>query len=505
MPIISQYIPNTIRLLLIRLIVFLLFYFIGLAIMNAQLYNANRYLLEYIGEKQGLNTSETYTVYQDAEGFIWVGTKIGASRFDGHVFENYYLADNERIGAIKCIAEDRNGTLWIGGSNGLFYYQAGVFKKLKGVNNYVNKFQQDAQGRLWIVGVDFIPFFVTEQNVLAAQAGDSLIIEHPISEQDWSSKMKNKQTWTLDIDKLGNVYFSNNGNLSYFDGKSLNLLIANQKGRFTYILAANPDSIYWGGKLDYLNKVTPQQLIPLTNRLFGEAYDTKDGIFALGASKLDFIQNDQVHTLFNLEDFGCDDYWIQGLLIDREGNFWIATYDSGVLKFSPSFIENYAKDDFPQLSTNFSLGQIDSTLLIGAHRGRVLHKDTNSFNPYFSNRPHLIHPYTGGTRAIHSYTKDDMWFALELDGLVHYHNGTFTNYRKEDEVDLLDNNHYFLFRGSNGMLWSGNNGSVTKIDVSNPQTPTFKSIIFNDEISPAEFNPVANIGVYPIFVAMVED
>jgi len=41
----------------------------------------------------GLPSNNVYEVIQDNDGFIWIGTDAGLSKFDGYRFENYTLND----------------------------------------------------------------------------------------------------------------------------------------------------------------------------------------------------------------------------------------------------------------------------------------------------------------------------------------------------------------------------------------------------------------------------
>ena len=66
----------------------------------------------------GLSQRSINCMYQDAEGFLWVGTWSGLIRYDGYETITY-LADNESEGKLKSnkvtsILEDKNGYLWIG-------------------------------------------------------------------------------------------------------------------------------------------------------------------------------------------------------------------------------------------------------------------------------------------------------------------------------------------------------------------------------------------------------
>lgn len=42
---------------------------------------------ERIGLNQGLSQSSVYTMLQDSQGFIWVGTQDGLNRYDGYEFK----------------------------------------------------------------------------------------------------------------------------------------------------------------------------------------------------------------------------------------------------------------------------------------------------------------------------------------------------------------------------------------------------------------------------------
>jgi signal transduction histidine kinase/DNA-binding response OmpR family regulator/ligand-binding sensor domain-containing protein len=70
--------------------------------------------VQHFSVENGLSHRQVITTFQDTEGFIWIGTKYGLNRFDGHdwlIFtkEKHGLADN----TINQIVEDDEGWLWI--------------------------------------------------------------------------------------------------------------------------------------------------------------------------------------------------------------------------------------------------------------------------------------------------------------------------------------------------------------------------------------------------------
>lgn len=70
--------------------------------------------VQHYGTENGLAHRETNTIIQDRQGFIWIATKGGLSRFDGKTFTTY---NRERSGFafddIGHIAEDADGKLWL--------------------------------------------------------------------------------------------------------------------------------------------------------------------------------------------------------------------------------------------------------------------------------------------------------------------------------------------------------------------------------------------------------
>ena len=86
-----------------------------------------RPMLQAVGAQQGLGNVVVTAIAQDRQGFLWVGTAGGLSRWDGYRFRNYThvpgdprsLPDN----LVQALHVDRRGRLWVGtGAGGLARY-----------------------------------------------------------------------------------------------------------------------------------------------------------------------------------------------------------------------------------------------------------------------------------------------------------------------------------------------------------------------------------------------
>jgi ligand-binding sensor domain-containing protein len=70
---------------------------------------------------------EANTLFQDHDGFIWLGTDHGLFRFDGQRYEQFLSTDSLVGNSITAVAEDSVGRIWIGHTSGqLSYLENGV-------------------------------------------------------------------------------------------------------------------------------------------------------------------------------------------------------------------------------------------------------------------------------------------------------------------------------------------------------------------------------------------
>lgn len=91
----------------------------------------------YLTEKEGLSDNEVNCIAQDKEGFIWIGTSDGLNRFDGYRVKNFFYnpaSENSLVNnCIYQIVPDEKGRLWIATREGISIYnkQTGVFRDFR--------------------------------------------------------------------------------------------------------------------------------------------------------------------------------------------------------------------------------------------------------------------------------------------------------------------------------------------------------------------------------------
>ena len=116
----------------------------------------------------GLSYNTVTSIFQDRNGFLWIGTSYGLNRYDGYNFK-IFLPETSNPNSISSryitsICEDGNGSIWIGTPNGLNRYDWTTEKFYRYKNkkedphslssNLVLKIFADKSGTVWIGTLD---------------------------------------------------------------------------------------------------------------------------------------------------------------------------------------------------------------------------------------------------------------------------------------------------------------------------------------------------------------
>ena len=75
--------------------------------------------------ENGLPSEVIYLLSQDLDGYLWVGTTEGLSRFDGFEFFRVQFPDSSSGRYPTVSLKDKRGILWFGCNDGTLFYTAG--------------------------------------------------------------------------------------------------------------------------------------------------------------------------------------------------------------------------------------------------------------------------------------------------------------------------------------------------------------------------------------------
>lgn len=100
-----------------------------LVIQSVALFSQRNYSFKTFNQDNGIIDNYIECMYEDSRGFIWIGTRGGLNRFDGHSFTRINLPKMKSNSAIEvgqhyvnALKEDSLGNLWIGTLAGVYVY-----------------------------------------------------------------------------------------------------------------------------------------------------------------------------------------------------------------------------------------------------------------------------------------------------------------------------------------------------------------------------------------------
>ena len=114
---------------------------------------------ERFSVEEGLPQASGYSLTQDADGFIWMGTQDGLCRYDGYQFKIHRMqTDSGLMGnTMNYILYDQHKRLWAGTPDGLSFKDHdqthfSPFAPLK--TNNIHQLFEDKRGFLWVLTFD---------------------------------------------------------------------------------------------------------------------------------------------------------------------------------------------------------------------------------------------------------------------------------------------------------------------------------------------------------------
>ncbi|GLQ98979.1 two-component regulator propeller domain-containing protein [Dyella mobilis] len=301
-------------------------------------------------QASGLTSLSVVRLYQDREGFVWVGTEKGLYRFDGMAFDQIGADEGFQVSEVISFAEDAKGRLWVGSRAGLQLRENGHFGWVRPngkplVTDRGQTLAIDDDGSTWLVSGNHL-------FLLSTDAQGHWQIRSPFSDQQ-----------LRDIPELSKVngVFHRRGTTWFGCGTELCSLRNEQLRR--YGPSANVPADKWVGFLGasdgslWVRGMHGVLVLPNGSDAF-VARDMPGNSADVAASSIDIVQDREgrvlTRSLFGLarwngqrwELYGTDDglpkVGVSSLIVDQDDTIWIGTYGRGLLHWSSrDAVENW--------------------------------------------------------------------------------------------------------------------------------------------------------------------
>ncbi|MBP6432648.1 MAG: histidine kinase [Ferruginibacter sp.] len=335
--------------------------------------NVESNIINYTKEN-GLPSNETYCVFKDSKGYIWVGTDRGVVRYNGLKFQKFELPDN----VVFKIKEDDDGKIWFFTySNKISYYYKGQISAYpynnileSHLNNFLlsNAYIYDNKD-IYLKSISENDYLINslghiekiDNGLISTKHSDTIILsKHNQKEIATILKSYRRGSYnnlTFIVDKLNNKKFSfkhdslfserytesyiaNNGNVYLFQNNVLCKIFKNGKSFLTKNLRCKIRSILYDEEYKLL----------LAGTLNNGVYVLDENLEIISQNLLE----KKTITSFCLGD---------------NNSYWVSTLNDGVFRLK-SIISDLPTSHF---STNTSLNSLlvykDSILLFGDNKG----------------------------------------------------------------------------------------------------------------------------------------
>lgn len=112
-----------------------------------------RFPFKSYGPSEGIPSTPIYCLAQDRDGFLWMGTENGLFRFDGGATRRWGMAEGLGSDWVVSLAPQPDGGLWVGTNQGLVRFKDGRCTKVlldgKPITEPIYGLAADSAGKVW--------------------------------------------------------------------------------------------------------------------------------------------------------------------------------------------------------------------------------------------------------------------------------------------------------------------------------------------------------------------
>jgi diguanylate cyclase (GGDEF)-like protein len=405
----------------------------------------------------GLPENSVHAITQTSDGYLWLGTEEGLTRFDGVRFVTYTFHNSPGLASdyIGVLAADRDGSLWAGTDSGLTHVRVAgpalgdlkfdTYSSSNGLSgNNVTAICQDNDGAIW-VGTTHGLDRIADGRVEHWAAGHGL---------------PNPSVAALAVDAQGTLWAGTAKGLARLDhGRFITFTTSSglPDNNITALAAAHDGSVWAGTLTGGIAQIREDRIaVPHMNwpaRDIQALLVDRDGGLWISFDHHGIGRFDQGKLdLYDASRGLPSDLTTRALYEDREGSFWVGLTDAGVVQLRDGKFSIFGKAE--GLSNNY-LGEVvqaqDGSMYFGADNFGVDHMLRGG-------RVENLGPKQGlPNQPVYSLlvTHDGaLWIGYRRGTLARYDRGHVSIFHDTQAPDAaLDS----LFEDRNGNLWVGTN------------------------------------------------
>lgn len=386
----------------------------ALWLLTAACFAAPNFTVQQWEAEHGLPQNTVTAVVQTRDGYLWLGTYSGLSRFDGVRFTVFDDSNTPGLASsrVTSLFEARDGTLWIGHeTGGVTRYNQGKFQEVVLPSDWpggkVQEIATDEAGDVWLLSAGGMLVRLRDGLVLTPETGSAANIA------------------SLARSPKGTIWVARSGRVSVLKGGRLTALGFTEIADNTAVMgigASSSESVWIVGD-GRIRKWTgdtwgeDRGLLPAGHVPAHKVVETRKGTLALGNSTRGcalLLPAESAPVIFNRAS-GFPSDWVVALCEDREGNLWAGTGGGGLAVIRRASFETVAPPDQWRGRAVLSVcATRDRSLWIGTE-GAGLYQlfDGNWSN--FSEKAGIVNPYVW---SVAEDSRDGLWVGTWNSGLL---------------------------------------------------------------------------------------
>lgn len=286
--------------------------------------------------KEGLAQTQVRCIQQDKQGYVWIGTLGGASKFNGNQFVNYSRTDGLINNQINCIQQLQNEQIVFGSIGGISVLDGNTFTthKYSGeLNDASTTSLVEFNSNELLIGTERGLIFFSENkfvedNITLFFQGENIKRIRKNSNNELLVATK-KGIWKLKNNQWEQLYLLNDEESVLFD------FIENSKNEIWAVTSLGGVlNVNTGRALTNIGDFALANIFTGIDSYNGNIYFTsRTGVVV-------YNELDETHLLFSKSNgLAIDD--IRQVFIDREGIQWFASYGGGVFKLTTTQFKSY--------------------------------------------------------------------------------------------------------------------------------------------------------------------
>ena len=438
-----------------------------------------------INIEQGISQSTIEDIFQDSEGYIWLGTNDGLNRYNGYEFKIYNYEEYQNSishNGITDITEDKYGNIWVNTVSGVNK----INKKTEKISNYTEingKIKEDSTTEI----------IVTKDNNILVGTYEGLNIYNSKEDRfdiilEQKDGILSSCIYSIDEDINGNIWIGTELGLNKLSKDFKVLETYTSESEIYNIFCDDENGFVWAGsdssgllKIDtktkevkqYINNIEDLNSLP-ANQVGAIIRDSKGNLWVGTTNGLARYneKNDSFdvykNKVYDKNSLVYND--VRSIIEDREGVLWVGTY-SGISIFdTESSIKYYnaGLDDGYLLSENMVHGIYEDDegyLWIGSRtKGvNIIDRENNTSKSINMENNNVIQ--SNSINDITGY-KDFIFVATDAGVLkINKKENTIQNYNLED--GLIGENVKDIFVCDKNYLWIGSTNGLNLLDIEN--------------------------------------